>query len=156
MRHLKKIPGGVAPSLCKQGQLPYSSNRKETRQGCASALPSHLLRNSYAGFIAVLPSQHSPYCCNSSGIWRARKNAATVKKRPQVRKPKEQNYRSVLTEEQHVQRKLTCQCHLTQLFFVQESLLERTARMMRKRAQRDVLHIVLPFLIGDGPAILIV
>ena len=44
----------------------------------------------------------------------------------------ETDYRSIMTEEQHVQRKVTRQSHLTQLFFVSEPLQERTARMMRK------------------------
>ena len=38
---------------------------------------------------------------------------------------------------------VTCQNHLTQLFFVKESLQERTAHMMRKRAEHEVLHTVL-------------
>ena len=56
--------------------------------------------------------------------------------------------RSILTEEGHIQREVTCPSPLTQFFFVYETLQERTASMMRRRAQDGVLHIVLTFLMG--------
>ena len=42
--------------------------------------------------------------------------------------------RSILTERDHIQSEVTCQSHLAQLFSVWETLQERTARRMRKRA----------------------
>ena len=42
-----------------------------------------------------------------------------------------------------VQRKMTCQSHLTHLLFVHEGLQERTARKIRKGTQHEVLRIVL-------------
>ena len=58
-------------------------------------------------------------------------------------------WRSTLTGEDHIRREEICQSHLTQFFFVSESLHERTASMMRKRAQHEVFHVVLTFLIGE-------
>ena len=55
-------------------------------------------------------------------------NPATNKSKS---KPKKLQ-RSNLTEVDHIQEEVTCESHLTQLFFGQESLQEKTASMMRK------------------------
>ena len=116
------------------------------------------------------PSQPFPYCLQPFLDGRGVQNAATVGKLNQTRN---------LTLPSHpttLQRQKTCnqvpQAQLEKqttapdrgsshprrsetsepprLFFVQE----RTARMIRKRAQHEVLHIVLTFIIGGVPALL--
>ena len=96
---------------------------------------------------ALLARQPSPCCCNPSMMGEAsnQKHATTICESTESQKT-ETNNRSVLTEEQHVQRKITCESHLTHLLFVQEGLQERTARKMSRGTKHEVPHIVLLIL----------
>ena len=84
------------------------------------------------------------YCRRTRQLCNARK-LATERHTSSTR---DSNYRSILTEKDHIRGEMASQNHLTQLFFAQEDSQERTAHMMRRRAQHEVFHIVHTFLIG--------
>ena len=114
---------GLSGSAVPRTRLPLL--RTDRRKGGAS-----LLGNQAEKLI-----QHWPACCSSpittlSLLLQPMRELYSKKLQQWTNRQQKQSNRKVLTEEQHVQRKMTRQSHLAHLLFMQEGLQDWTAREM--------------------------
>ena len=125
--------GCVERSLCKgPDSLLNKQGKEESKSTITSAHHSHrFLRKTIHALLAACCSPITSHSSLSQPFQYGRaifyKKTPTVDELTTDRKNQETNYRSVLTEEQHVQRKMTRQGHLTQLLSVPDGLQGRAA-----------------------------